>query len=95
MASQQTAGIIKPLGGVMVSRDDEHWDRRLDLRNSGQKVVKQADRLPGGNGFIVNIPRDEDRVRMDSLRIGKNLREDMLLIRAEVVMMQLFADVEV
>ena len=95
MASQQTAGIVKPLGGVMVSRDDEYRDRRLDLRNSGQKVIKQADRLPGGNGFIIDVSRDEDGIRMDSLCIGNNLREDMLLIRAEVVMMQLFADMEV
>ena len=67
-----------PLRRIVVAADDEHF--QLSLRELHEKLVEQLHRLGGGDGFVVDIPREDDRVRRLAVDDIDNLLEDVLLI---------------
>ena len=63
----------------MIATDDENI--RAGLGQPVQKIVKQFHGFGGRNGFVINIPGDQHAVRCFALNNGKDLLQNVALIR--------------
>ena len=89
---QKGGGIGQPLRGIVVARDDEHLDPGTDFRQRLQEAVKHHVGLAGRGRFVVNVPADQDSVRVLRFCIVRNLRKHSLLIFSQAVAAQQLPD---
>ena len=66
------------LGGVVVAADEE--DLGANVRQAHQKLVQRQDRPLGGDGFVVDVPGDEDGVGVFDGGDLQDLFENVFLV---------------
>ena len=66
------------LGGIMVARDDQNGN--LMLAKAAQQVLKDLERLRGGDGFVVDVTGDEHRINVGGKRLLDDLVQDKALV---------------
>ena len=76
----------------MIARDDENRNPGTDFRQRLQETVKHHIGLSGRGRFVINIPADQDGVRMLLLRIGHDPGKHPLLIFPQAVAAQQLSD---
>ena len=80
-------------GGIVVAADDK--DLQFALREPDEKFVEQADRLRGGNGFVVDVPGDDDGVRLFGVGDLQNAFQDVFLLLKHGVLIDAFPEVQI
>ena len=75
----QTAAEGQTLRAVVVPADDEH--RKLSLGQLAEKIVKHRDGLPGGDGFVIDVPADQQGLGLLFIEDIQDLPEDQHLLR--------------
>ena len=82
-----------PLRGIVVAADDE--DIEVSPGQPDEELVKQAHSLRRGDGLVVDIPSDHHRVGLFFLCQGKNLVQNIRLIRYQGKLVQPFSQMQV